>query len=201
MKINPFNFDEFFSGLKGPTKVLFFVAVISVALALMDRLMIGPFMSQEEYLKAENKAQRENIRRSKRIISFRDRILEEYKKYSTYLDNGETTQEVIVAALLKKIETIAGQQSVTTTGIRPGDVEEKPIYRIYKTSLDCEGKLNNILSFINLLEQSDYLFQVQRYSMGPKSKGSDIIKCTLDISRILITTENITDLQASKKAD
>lgn len=200
MKLSEFNFDAFFSGLKGPTKILFFVAVISVSFALMDRLMIGPFLSQEQYLKAENKAQRENIRRSKRIISFRDRILEEYNQYSTYLDSGEMTQEVIVAALLKKIETIAGQQTVTITGIRPGDVEEKPIYRIYKTSLDCEGKLTNILSFINLLEQSDYLFQVQRYSMGPKSKGSDIIKCTMDISRILITTENVADLQVPKSA-
>ena len=200
MKISSFNFDEFFSGLKGPTKILFFATVISVALALMDRLMIGPFLSQEQYMKAENKAQRENIRRSKRIISFRERILEEYNQYSTYLDSGDMTQEVIVAALLKKIETIAVQQGVTTTGIRPGDVEEKPIYRIYKTSLDCEGKLTSILSFINLLEQSDYLFQVQRYSMGPKSKGSDIIKCTLDISRILITTENVSDLQTPKAA-
>ncbi len=200
MKLSEFNFDTFFSGLKGPTKTLFFVAVISVCLALMDRLMIGPFLSQEQYLKAENKAQRENIRRSKRIISFRDRIIEEYNQYSTYLDSGDMTQEVIVAALLKKIETIAGQQTITITGIRPGDVEEKPIYRIYKTSLDCEGKLTNVLSFINLLEQSDYLFQVQRYSMGPKSKGSDIIKCTMDISRILITTENVTDLQPPKSA-
>lgn len=195
-----FNFDAFVAGLKGPTKILFFVTVITISLALMDRLMLGPFLSQEEYLKAEHKAQRENIRRSKRIISFRDRILEEYNQYSAYLDSGELTQEAIVAALLKKIETLAGQQAVTITGIRPGDVEEKPIYKIYKTSLDCEGQLSNVLSFINLLEQSDYLFQVQRYSMGPKSKGSDIIKCTMDIARILVGTEDVFDLQAPAEA-
>lgn len=199
-KITKFNFEEFSANLKGPTKVLFFVAVISMSLALMDRLLVGPFLSQEQYLKAENKAQKENIRRSKRIVSFRSRILEEYNQYSSYLDSGEMSQEAIISALLKRIETIAGQQGVTTTGVRPGDVEEKPIYRIYKTSLDCEGKLGNILAFINLLEQSDYLFQVQRYSMGPKSKGSDIIKCTLDIARILITTENVADLQEPKEA-
>ncbi len=197
---NSFNFDAFVAGLKGPRKVLFFVAVIMLSFALMDRLMLGPFLSQQEYLKAEYKAQRENIRRSKRILSFRERILEEYNQYSAYLDSGELTQEAIVAALLKKIETIAGQQAVTITAIRPGDVEEKPIYRIYKTSLDCEGKLSNVLSFINLLEQSDYLFQVERYSMGPKSKGSEIIKCTMDISRILVETESIVDLQTPEGA-
>ena len=107
-------------------------------------------------------------------------------------------QEEIIAALLKKIETLASQQSVTVTNVRPGDVEDKSNFRIYKTSIDCEGKLGNILSFVNLMEQSDYLFQVERYTMSPKSKGSEITKCTFDIARILITAENIDDLQGTK---
>ena len=189
-----FNIEEIFSKLTGKSRILFIAAAIFLALALMDRLMIGPFTSQMEYLKAEAKAQTESLRRSKRVVSFRDGIFQEYSKYSTYLDTGEMTQEQIISALLKKIETIAGQQSVTVTNTRPGDVEEKPNFRVYKTSIDCEGKLGNVLSFINLLEQSDYLFQVERYTMGPKSKGSDIVKCTFDIARILITSENVENI-------
>lgn len=185
------NIEQIFAKLSGPSKILFIVTVILVGLALMDRLMIGPYTSQMKYMEAESKAQKESIKRSKRIIAFRDSIAQEYSRYSTYLDTGEMTQEQIIAALLKKIETLAGQQSVMVTNIRPGDVEEKPIYRVYKTSIDCEGKLVNILSFINLLEQSDYLFQVERYTMGPKSKGSDIAKSTLDIARTLITAEDV----------
>ena len=195
-----FDIEEIFSKLNPNNRILFITAAVFVALALMDRLMIGPFTSQMKYMEAESKAQKENIKRSKRVASFREGILEEYSKYSTYLDTGEMTQEEIIAALLKKIETLAGQQSVTVTYVRPGDVEEKSNFRIYKTSIDCEGKLVNVLSFINLLEQSDYMFQVERYTMGPKSKGSDITKCTFDIARILITAENISDLQETKKA-
>ncbi|HOW59978.1 MAG TPA: hypothetical protein PLO78_09680 [Candidatus Omnitrophota bacterium] len=195
MKPIKFNPEAIFFKLSGPGRILFIVTVVFVMMALMDRLMIGPYMSQMQYMEAETKAQRESIKRSKRIIAFRDSISQEYAKYSTYLDSGEMTQEQIIAALLKKIETLAGQQSVTVTNIRPGDVEEKPIYRVYKTSIDCEGKLGNILSFINLLEQSDYLFQVERYTMGPKSKGSDIAKSTLDIARTLITAEKIDGLE------
>ena len=193
-----FNIEEIFSKLNTQSRILFIVAVVFVAFALMDRLMVGPFTSQMKYREAENKAQTESIKRSKRIISFRDGILEEYSKYSTYLDTGEMTQEEIISALLKKIETLAGQQSVTVTNVRPGDVEDKSNFRIYKTSIDCEGKLENILSFVNLMEQSDYLFQVERYTMSPKSKGSEITKCSFDIARILITAENIDDLQGTK---
>ncbi len=193
-----FNIEEIFSKLSGKSRILFIVAATFVALALMDRLMVGPFTSQMETLAAEGKAQKESLRRSKRVVSFREGILQEYAKYSTYLDTGEMTQEQIIAALLKKIETLATQQSVTVTNTRPGDVEEKPNFRVYKTSIDCEGKLGNVLSFINLLEQSDYLFQVEGYTMGPKSKGSDITKCTFDIARILITAENIKDLPGAE---
>lgn len=193
-----FDPEEIFSKLSGSGRILFIVSVAFVALAIMDRLMIGPFTSQMKYMEAESKAQKESIKRSKRVVSFREGILEEYSKFSTYLDTGEMTQEEIIAALLKKIETLAAQQSVTVTNSRPGDVEEKPNFRIYKTSIDCEGQLGNILSFINLLEQSDYLFQVERYSMGPKSKGSDITKCTFDIARILIAAENISDVQGAQ---
>ena len=192
-----FNIEEIFSKLSGKSRILFIVAATFLALALMDRLMIGPFTSQMENLEAEGKAQKESLRRSKRVVSFREGILQEYSKYSTYLDTGEMTQEQIVAALLKKIETLAGQQSVTVTNTRPGAVEEKSNFRVYKTSIDCEGKLGNVLSFINLLEQSDYLFQVEGYTMGPKSKGSEITKCTFDISRILIASENISDIQGT----
>jgi hypothetical protein len=188
-----FNIEEIFAKLSPQSRILFIATMVFVALALMDRLMVGPFTSQMKYMEAESKAQKENIKRSKRVISFRDGILEEYSKYSTYLDTGEMTQEEIIAALLKKIETLAGQQSVTVTNVRPGDVEDKSNFRIYKTSIDCEGKLVNILSFVNLMEQSDYLFLVERYTMSPKSKGSEITKCTFDIARNLITSENIND--------
>ena len=197
-KAAKFDLEEIFSKLNSQSRILFIVAVAFVAFAVMDRLMVGPFTSQMKYMEAESKAQKESIRRSKRIVSFRKGILEEYSKYSTYLDTGEMTQEEIIAALLKKIETLASQQTVTVSNVRPGAVEEKPNFRVYKTSIDCEGKLGNILSFINLLEQSDYLFQVERYTMAPKSKGSDITKCTLDIARILITAENIGALESEK---
>lgn len=193
-----FNIEEIFTKLSPHSRILFIAAFVFVAMALMDRLMVGPFSSQMRYMEAENKAQKEHIRRSKRVISFRERILAEYSKYSSYLDTGQMTQEEIIAALLKKIETLAGQQSVTVTNVRPGDIEDKSNFRIYTTSIDCEGKLMNILSFIHLMEQSDYLFQVERYTIGPKSKGSEITKCTFDIARILISAEEITDLQEVK---
>ena len=62
----------------------------------------------------------------------------------------------------------------------------------YKTTLECSGKLKDILEFMQALEESDYLFQITKYSLTPKAKGSDVMKCSLSMSRIFITAEKVT---------
>ena len=45
----------------------------------------------------------------------------------------------------KEIESIAGQKSITIINIKPGDVQENPVFHEYKTSLECSGKLADLL--------------------------------------------------------
>ncbi len=179
----------FFAKLGKIEKILAGAATAVVFIAIMDGLVLGPIWSELEIMDKKIISKAEAIKRDKKIASFRGRIMEEYEKYSNYLDTGEFSQEEIIAALLKKIENLANQQSITVKNIQPGDVEEKPIFQVYKTSLECEGTLTNMLSFMNLLEQSDYLFEITHYSVGPKSKGADIVKCNMDIARTLIGAE------------
>lgn len=187
----PFNFQEFVSKLTKNEKTLALITGFVIFVALMYGLMVGPVLTKMKLIDTDIAAKREEIRRDRRIISFKDRILEEYAKSNTYLDSTEKNSEEIIAALLKKIENLAKQHTITVKDIRPGDVEVKPQFQIYKTSMDCEGTLPNVLEFMNALEQSDYLFQITRYSIAPKSKGADIMKSTMDIARHLIQAEKL----------
>lgn len=179
----------FFAKLGKSEKILAAAASAVIFIAIMDGLVLGPILSELKIMDKKITSKAEAIKRDKKITSFRDRIMDEYAKYSNYLDTGEFSQEEIIAALLKKIENLANQQTITVKNIQPGDVEEKPIFQVYKTSIECEGTLTDMLSFMHLLEQSDYLFEITRYSVGPKSKGADIVKCNMDIARTLIGAE------------
>lgn len=182
---------DFFSKLGKNEKMLVVVAFLFVMTAFMDRLVLGPILAQQKLLEAEAQTKIQTIRRNLRITSFKDSIIKEYKKYQEYLDTGNKSKEEIVSALLREIETIAGQKSITISNIQPGDVEQNPVMEEYKTSLECSGKLRDILEFMQALEESDYLFQVTKYSLTPKGKGSDIMKCSISMSRIFITAEKI----------
>ncbi|MDD5218592.1 MAG: hypothetical protein PHN49_03025 [Candidatus Omnitrophica bacterium] len=185
------NIGKIYSELSQVGKILLFVAVGIVFLFFMDQLVLGPILTRMKIMDAEIEAKKETIRRNMRILSFKESILKEYASYNEYLDSGEKTQEEIVGALLRKIETLAKQQNISIINIRPGDVIENPVFQEYRTSLECEGTLTDLLTFMNLLEESDYLFQITRYKMSPKSKGAEVIKCEMDIARILITAEEV----------
>ncbi len=183
--------DAFYAKLKGRERVLFVAAVSCVVMVLMDRLVIGPILSQMKLMDAEISAKTQTVRRNMRILSFRDSILNDYSRYSAYFDSVNRKQEEIISRLLKEIESIAAQKSITIVNIKPGDVQENPVFHEYKTTLEFSGKLLDILGFMSLLEESDYLFRITEFSMTPKSKNSDVMKCVLNVTRILMTAENV----------
>ncbi len=180
-----------YSELSPIGKGLLVAAVICFFVALMDRMVLGPILSHLKVMDAEIEAREETVKRNLRILSFKDRIMEEYNEYSQYLDSGVKSQEEIIGSLLRKIENFAKQQNISILNIRPGDMEENPVFQIYQTGLDCEGTLTDLLAFMSMLEESDYLFQIVKYNMVPKSKTGEVIQCSMDIERILITADEL----------
>ena len=183
--------DVFYAKLGKREKILFIGAFCCVVMVGMDRFLIGPILSQMKMMDDEIATKTQTVRRNMRVLSFRDSILNDYSKYSTYFDAVDRKQDEIISRLLKEIESIAGQKSITIINIKPGDVQENPIFHEYKTTLECSGKLVDLLGFMNLLEESDYLFKVTEFSMTPKSKNSDIMKCVMNVSRTLMTAEKV----------
>jgi hypothetical protein len=88
--------------------------------------------------------------------------------------------------MLKEIEFLAEQKSITITNLSPGEVEESQIFKEYEINLDGEGRLPDVLGLMQALEESVFLFRVNRYELSRKSKGSDVMKCSMVIKRILV---------------
>ncbi len=189
--------DDLYSKLSPIGKILFVVSIIFVLLALMDRLVLGPILAHLSVLDSQIWTKKESLRRNLRVLSFRDSIMKEYSKYELYLDSGTKTQEEIVSALLKMIETLARQNDIVISSVQPGDVVENPLYKEYLTSIECEGAFANLIAFMDALEASDFLFRILKYQFVPKSKTGEVIKANIDVSRILIQSEAIPGREVS----
>lgn len=183
--------EEMYKKMNQREKIILGVAIFSFVLMLTDLTVLGPIMSKIKILDSDIASKSQAIQRDMRILSFKDSIVSEYKNYETFLDVGDQAQEEIIATLLSKLENLAAQHEIKMTNIMPGEIEEKPIYKVYKTTLDFEGSLRSVLIFMSLLEESDNLFQISRYNMVPKNRSGKMIKVNMDVSRILITAENL----------
>jgi len=183
---------DFLEKLSKKEKTLLFVTAGFISLAFLDAFVLGPILSRSHIMDAEIHAKEETIKRNLRIISFRDSIESEYTGYQSYLDSSDKGREEIIGDLLKKIEVIARDHKIGIVNIQPGDMVENPVFQEYKTSLECEGAFADILAFMKDLEGSEFLFKITKYSMIPKSKGGEILICTMDISRVFITEEKRT---------
>jgi len=184
----------FYNSLSQTGKMLFFGAMASTLVMVLDLAVVGPILSHIKVVDGEIEAKSQAIRRDQRILSFKERILREYHHYESYVDSEDKSQEEIITGLLKKLETVATRNEIKIANVMPGELEDKPIYKIYKTSLEFEGDLAKVLFFMNQLEESDNLFKITRYDLIPKSKTGTVMKCSMDISRVLITAEDISGL-------
>jgi len=182
---------QLYNNLSQRERILFFCAMGAIFLMVLDLAVLGPILSEIRVLDAKIEETSQSIRRDLRIISFKERILGEYKRYEKFLDNEDKTQEEIIGALLKKLENLATQHEIKMTNVMPGDIEEKSLFKVYKTSLEFEGELGPVLVFMNALEESDNLFKISKYSLTPKSKTGKLMKVSADISRVLISSEDI----------
>jgi len=184
------NVSEFYSKLQKKEKILVIVASVFILMLLMDLAVVGPVLAQLKILDAEIAAKIDAIQKNSRVLSFKESILNEYGQYQNYLDSGEKSQEEIIAALLREVESIAASLSIIITNIQPGDVEGNPVMQEYLTTLECNGKLKNVLEFMQALEESDFLFRITQYTLEPKSKNSDVVTAALQMSRIFITADD-----------
>lgn len=183
--------EAFYGKLAAREKVLFMIAAVFIFFALVDNIVLRPVAAHMQLMDIDIKSKSEAIRRDMRIVSFREGILRDYSHYIKYLDSGDKSQEEIIASLLRKIETVAAEKSVAILNIQSGDSSAKSSFKEYKATLACEGPLKNILGLMHELEESDYLFRITKYDFVPKSKGADIMKANIEMSRVLVGAEKV----------
>jgi len=72
-----FNLEEFLNQRTKNEKTLGMAAALLVFIALMHGIVIGPILSKMQLIDVDISSRRDEIRRDRRIVSFKDRIYEE----------------------------------------------------------------------------------------------------------------------------
>lgn len=187
----------YYSKLTKRQKVLLIVTAVIVGFAIMNELVLGPIFSQLSTMDAEIHAKSQTIKRSLRYISLSNSVMKDYDKFANYISDANKAQEEIIADHLREIENLANAHQVSIAKIESGNIEDNPLRRKYEVTIESEGALSDILAFMNDLEDSEYLFQINNYRLNPKTKQGDVIKAFMNVSRILVSAEGLQQLKNS----
>jgi Tfp pilus assembly protein PilO len=166
-------------------KFVFYIALVFISLAALDRLIVSPISLKIKSLNKEIETSEANIKNDLHILSQKDRILSESARYTSFLSSNKTEEEEITG-LLKEVENLANKASAYITDMKPAPTKELGSSKKYLVNLNCEGQMEQIINFMYNIEDSSKLLVIEKYQISPKSKESGVATVSMTISKTVI---------------
>ena len=191
--------QNFISKLDEKQKKIFYITVGVVALALIDRLFLGPVLDKIHNLNEEIVQQKDDIRRDLKFLSYSERIIKNSQTFGKYLSQSAKDDDVINAEFLSQIERLAHQTKVSLVKSNPSDVKKESNFAQYSVSLDCAGELKNIISFMHLINSSDELLKVTRFNMAAKRGTEGEVNSSMTVVKLIVPPDSVDKVQITSR--
>ncbi|MDD5255518.1 MAG: hypothetical protein PHR11_05655 [Candidatus Omnitrophica bacterium] len=177
---------KFLARLSKRERTIFYFTALTVLLFLMVNFVVYPVYSKISSQHKEIKEKESRIRTNLRIVSQKEKIASEGKRFQSFLRKPKTDEEGMIA-LLKTVENTANKCSLYVIDMKPAGVkEDKDKTKRYMVTLTGEGQMDQIVDFLYNVESSEELLVVDKYQISPKSRESSVAECSITISKVVI---------------
>lgn len=166
-------------------KFIFYAAALFVSVTLLDRIIISPIFSRMKRMEEDTREMETQIRNDLRILSHKDRIEKESKEYGSFFEKPKTDDEEM-SSILKEVENTANRTSIYLIDLKPAEITEVGVSKVYRVNLNCEAQMEQLVDFMYNIESSNKLLIIERYQINPKSKESSVARCRMTISKVAI---------------
>ena len=166
-------------------KTIFYIAVIFVCLAFLDRVIYRPIRSKFSDLEKKILIEEKKVGSNIRNLAQRDVVLEEYKKFSGYISAVGTDEEEM-AEFLKTVEETSRSSDIYMTDIKPQPVIKVDFYKKYVVEVDAEATIESLMDFMHKLESLNQLINIEDFQASKEKTDSKVIKAYIIATKILI---------------
>lgn len=166
-------------------KVIFYVSIVFVMFALIDRLLVSPALDKMASLENDIANKKIAIQKDLHFIYLKEGINKEASSYAGYFSKDVSYDEGM-NSFLKLIEDFARRSSVNLLNIRPAGVKaEKGVVRYY-VDLNCRGEMEQIVDFLYRIESAKKVLTVEKFTISAQEEGSSSAQCRITVSRLAI---------------
>ena len=167
-------------------KLIFYGALIVISVTILDRLILNPIASKIDELNNDIEEKELSIKRNLKILAHKDRILSESDRYSVFLSEVQSEKEE-ETALLTEIESIANESEIYLIDMKPRDSEDVGTSKKYIVTLTGEAQMEQVVEFMYKIESSEKLLTIEQYDISPKSRDSSVARCSMTISKLIMS--------------
>lgn len=176
---------SFVSKLSGREKIIFYATAVVVSLVLMDKLVLGPILSEINSLDGRIRNQKTSALRALRILGRRDELEEKINIYEPYF-RKPLSDDRAIRALRENINELAAESSVSVNEMKALKMELETRLKRYFVRIRCEARMEQVVEFIYKIESSDEILKIEKFYIEPKKKRSSTVRCDMSISQTII---------------
>jgi len=191
--------QKFISKLSKQEKMIFYVTLGFVLLALLDRLFLGPVLGKLKMINTEIARQEVSIKGDQKILLYKDRIIDESDAFSKYFVKVVQDDDVVNADFLSEVEKLATQSKVSLVKSNPSEKKTYKDYIEYYANLDCIGDLKDVITFMHLINSTESLLKVVKFNMNPKRGEGDEVNTSMTIVKMLMPPSKPQQVKESEK--
>ena len=182
--------QQFISKLSSGEKKFFYITVSIVLVALFDRLFFGPALNKIDTAKDAIKYQEKGIRSDLKILLYKDRIIKENEMFGKYFTDEISDDDVLNAEFLSVIEKLATQAKVNLVKSSPSQTKKEERFVKYYADLDCSGELEDMVTFMHLINSNEELLKIVKFKIIPKRGQDNNINVSMSVVKMIIGQRN-----------
>lgn len=175
----------FWGRLNKKEKIVAYITIACVLIAFFDGFILKSIFSKVRSVEEEIKIKELQLKKDLKILARKDTITNDGQSYSVYSIEAKSQEEEI-SSVLREIEILASRAGVSLSDVKPEALKPEKIIKRYSINLTCEANMEQLATFMFLIENSKILFTVDSYSITSKDKEKGILKCNMVISKIVI---------------
>ena len=164
-------------------RYLFYVVAVVIGSFCLNWWVVRPATAKSRALTQQINVKKREIENCIYLLNMKDAIKEETVKFSKFEKLG-TSQDEEVSYFLRQIEAISKKSSVQIIDIKPYYARKAGSGTEYKVEIEIESSLNQFISFIYNLQNSEGLLRTAKFSIGPKDGNPAVLKGYLTITSV-----------------
>lgn len=174
--------------IKKREKIIFLVVLGIIILFLMEKIVFSNFRKKMRELNKKIKVQETAIRTGLSIKKSKDRIIQEYKDYAKFLIIDIQDRDII-AKFLKEMERITQDSGLSVVNLAPEEkLIETPEYKEYRANLRLEGNMEQLLNFLNKVQDSSLLIKLVKLNLISKDEQASALRIDVIVSLLVPTS-------------